>query len=73
MNEASQIDSVVQWQKRVMDCGRKRSATPLSCARTFFIYQKDFRPSESGVAAALCHRTPRPREMIQPCKAKTYL
>jgi hypothetical protein len=34
---------------KAMECGGKRSATPLSEAGP---------RSESGVAAALCHRTP---------------
>jgi hypothetical protein len=38
--------------RRALDCGGKRSATPLSEPRP---------RSESGVAAALCHRSPQNR------------
>jgi hypothetical protein len=65
-----------------MDCGGKRSATPLlgeprttrkfspkeirASFRLFDVFHgSTSRPSESsGVAAALCHCTPRPRGMI---------
>ena len=42
----------------VMDCGGKRSATPLSHERMLRL-QFGFGAPESGVAAALCHRSPR--------------
>ena len=43
----------------VLDCGGKRSATPLS---DVLMAPKDpaFRASQSGVAATLCHRSPNP-------------
>jgi hypothetical protein len=41
-----------------MDCGGKRSATPLwhGDGHPVFVHQTT---SESGVAAALCHRSPK--------------
>jgi hypothetical protein len=48
--------SSIECRRSVLDCGGKRSATPLSHARGAY---KFFSPpsSDSGVAAALCHRT----------------
>jgi hypothetical protein len=41
-----------------MECGGKRSATPLSRAEKLS-FSSEHPPSESGVAAPLCHRSPR--------------
>jgi hypothetical protein len=47
-------------QRRVlMDCGGKRSATPLWHARMCIVSSSGFRALESGVVAALCHRSPK--------------
>jgi hypothetical protein len=49
--------------KVILDCGGKRIATPLfERVKTFFCLLI-LRASESGVAAALCHRSPR----FHPC------
>jgi hypothetical protein len=42
----------------ILDCGGKRSATPLWCARDALNLQAQ-RPPESAVAAALCRRSPK--------------
>jgi hypothetical protein len=43
----------------ILDCGGKRSATPLWNGESHPLFER--RAScESGVAAALCHRTPKP-------------
>ena len=46
---------------RVMDCGGKRSATPLWAwaARRGHAPANEVACGQSGVAAALCHRTPK--------------
>jgi hypothetical protein len=44
--------------REVLDCGGKRSATPLSHGGSRSICARHSK-SESGFAAALCHRTPR--------------
>ena len=46
---------------RVLDCGGKRSATPLSQVRQSLREGDSLRATilQSGVAAALCHRSPR--------------
>jgi hypothetical protein len=43
-------------QPRVMECGGKRSATPLWIAG---------KRRKSGVVAALCHRTPKPLSKLR--------
>jgi len=49
----------------LMDCGGKRSATPLSGVTGF--------TSESGVASALCHRSPNPWNPRALCTASQSL
>ena len=49
----------VRASRRVVDCGGKRSATPLSCARQALGGSWASRAGESAVAAALCRRSPR--------------
>jgi uncharacterized membrane protein YfbV (UPF0208 family) len=44
--------------KAILDCGGKRSATPLFERTKEFFRSLVSRVSESGVAAALCHRSP---------------
>jgi hypothetical protein len=39
-----------RWEIIVLDCGGKRSVTPLS---------NGYLAAEGGVAAALCHRSPK--------------
>gem|GEM_PF-6091460 len=42
-----------------LDCGGKRSATPLWPARKFHELSEAARPRESAVVAALCRRSPK--------------
>jgi len=46
-------------RERVLDCGGKRSATPLSQARKPFSKSTTTRPPKAVSPLALCHRTPR--------------
>jgi hypothetical protein len=45
-------------RRDILDCGGKRSATPLS-RNSQFGSSLDIGASESGVAASLCHRSPK--------------
>jgi hypothetical protein len=46
-------------REKILDCGGKRSATPLSERRKAFTNSIHPSASESAVAAALCQRNPK--------------
>jgi len=53
------LDGKLRWQTCcVMDCGGKRSATPLWPAATVSIH-RSVPPSQSAVVASLCRRSPK--------------
>ena len=47
-----------------LDCGGKRSATPLSNGRKSPASSKTSLPPEIGVAASLCHRSPKSSALL---------
>jgi len=55
---SSSVSSGIRQTTAILDCGGKRSATPLWCARDALNLQAQ-RPPESAVAAALCRRSPK--------------
>ena len=60
--------------RSVLDCGGKRSATPLSSGRQLLVVRWRWCKRESAVAAALCRRTPkRSRERRLPACARSVL
>jgi hypothetical protein len=58
-NYGHDCDRWIQLFSDILDCGGKRSATPLSCGREIFSYMIAPRAGKSGVAAVLCHRSPK--------------